>query len=55
MEKITEEELKNDLDWVHNRFGHAVKNTGLMLDNALKMKENILLFTVLLMISINLF
>ena len=43
MEKITEDELKNDLDWVHNRFGHAVKNTGLMLDNALKMKENILL------------
>ena len=28
---------------IHNRFGHAVENTGLMLDNALKMKENILL------------
>lgn len=42
-EKITEGELKNDLEWIHNRFGHAIANTGLMLDNALKLNQNILL------------
>ena len=24
-EKITEIDLKNDLEWIHNRFGHAIK------------------------------
>jgi adenylosuccinate synthase len=42
-EKITKKDLKNDLEWIHNRFGHAITNTGLMLDNALKLNQNVLL------------
>jgi adenylosuccinate synthase len=42
-EKITVDDLKNDLMWVYKRFGHAISNTGLMLDNALKMNEKVLL------------
>ena len=42
-ELITEKELKEDLFWVYNRFNHAIANTGLMLDNALKMNQKVLL------------
>ena len=42
-EEINEDELKNDLTWIHNRFNHAIANTGLMLDNALKMNQKVLL------------
>lgn len=42
-ETITEEELGNDLLWIHNRFHHTIANTGLMLDNAIKMSQKVLL------------
>jgi len=42
-ERITEEGLKKDLEWIQKRFGHAIANTGLMLDNALKLNQNLLL------------
>ena len=42
-ENITEEDLTADLKWIHNRFNHTIANTGLMLDNAIKMNQKVLL------------
>ncbi len=41
--KISAADLKESLDWVEERFGTAIKPTGLMLDLALRQGQNILL------------
>ncbi|MDP7312584.1 MAG: adenylosuccinate synthase [Candidatus Thalassarchaeaceae archaeon] len=41
--EISAAELKDSLDWVAERFGSAIKPTGLMLDLALRQGQNILL------------
>ncbi len=40
---ISAAELKDSLDWVAERFGTAIKPTGLMLDLALRQGQNVLL------------
>ncbi|MDP6099010.1 MAG: adenylosuccinate synthase [Candidatus Thalassarchaeaceae archaeon] len=42
-EEISAAALKDSLDWVAERFGSAIKPTGLMLDLALRQGQNILL------------
>ena len=42
-ERVTAEELKEQLDWISMRFANAITNTGVLLDNALKMGEHIIL------------
>ncbi len=41
--EISAAELKDSLDWVAERFGTAIKPTGLMLDLALRQGQNVLL------------
>ena len=41
--RIVEAELAKDVEWIHTTYKHAITNTGLMLDNALKLEENVLL------------
>ena len=41
--EISAADLKESLDWVENRFGTAIKPTGLMLDLALRQGQNVLL------------
>ena len=41
--RIEEAELASDVKWIHATYNHAITNTGLMLDNALKLEENVLL------------
>lgn len=40
---IEEESLKSDLQWIIDRFGGAIRHTGLMVDKALRNGENVLL------------
>lgn len=40
---ITEDTLRADLEWISNRFGGAVRPTGLLVHHALDRGENILL------------
>ena len=41
--RIDESSLKEDLDWVWNRFHSSIKPTGLMLDLALRQGQSVLL------------
>ena len=40
---ITESGLKADVEWIWNAYSTSIQNTGLMLDNALKLGEHIIL------------
>jgi len=42
-ERIDAAQLAQEVAWISDTFGHAVANTGVMLDNALKLGENVLL------------
>ncbi len=42
-DKVTAESLNSDVNWIWNNFNSSIRNTGLMLDNALKLGENIIL------------
>jgi adenylosuccinate synthase len=42
-QQISAEELKADLQWILERFGAAIRPTGLMVDIALRNGENVLL------------
>ena len=42
-ERITASGLKDDINWIWNAYSTSIKNTGLMLDNALKLGEHIIL------------
>ena len=42
-ERITSESLLSDLKWILDRYSHAIKPTGLMIDFALQNGERILL------------
>ena len=41
--QITASELSSELQWILDRFGHAIKPTGLMVDLALRNGETVLL------------
>ena len=41
--EITASELSSELQWILDRFGHAIKPTGLMVDLAARNGENVLL------------
>ena len=42
-ERIEEESLMSDMQWIIDRFGGAIRHTGLMVDKALMNGENVLL------------
>ena len=42
-ERITASGLKDDINWIWNAYSTSIKNTGLMLDNALKLGEHVIL------------
>ena len=42
-EIITKQDLQTDINWIWITYSNCIKNTGLMLDNALKMDENVIL------------
>jgi len=42
-ERITEEGLAADIAWIHATYTTSIGNTGLMLDNALKLGEHVIL------------
>lgn len=42
-QQVHADELKADLQWILDRFSHAIKPTGLMVDLALRQEQNILL------------
>jgi adenylosuccinate synthase len=42
-QRVTSAELDEQIAWIVNRFGNAIGDTGIMLDNALKMGENVIL------------
>ncbi len=42
-DKVTAESLNSDVNWIWNNYNSSIRNTGLMLDNALKLGENIIL------------
>jgi len=42
-DRITVEGLKSDVNWVWDNYSNSIGNTGLMLDNALKMDEHVIL------------
>jgi len=42
-DKVTAESLNADVNWIWNNYNSSIRNTGLMLDNALKLGENIIL------------
>ncbi|MDP6639949.1 MAG: adenylosuccinate synthase [Candidatus Poseidoniaceae archaeon] len=41
--RVSADELSENVAWINQTFGKAVANTGVMLDNALKMGEDVLL------------
>jgi adenylosuccinate synthase len=41
--RITEEKLAEDIAWIHSTYASSIANTGLMLDNALKLGEHVIL------------
>ena len=43
VERVTVDGLKSDVNWVWNNYSTSIGNTGLMLDNALKMNEHVIL------------
>ena len=42
-QRITESELRDEINWIWKTYSNCIANTGLMLDNALKMDERIIL------------
>ena len=42
-ERITVEELQADVKWIWKAYSSSIRNTGLMLDNALKLGEHVIL------------
>ena len=42
-DRITIDELKSDVNWIWENYSTCIANTGLMLDNALKMDEFVIL------------
>ena len=42
-DRITVEELTSDVNWIWDNYSTSIGNTGLMLDNALKMNEHVIL------------
>ena len=43
MDRVTVEGLKSDVNWIWDTYSGSIGNTGLMLDNALKMDEHVIL------------
>ena len=41
--RIDSNELAKEVAWIHSNYSTSIANTGLMLDNALKLKENVIL------------
>ena len=42
-DRITKDGLKSDVNWIWNNYSSCINNTGLMIDNALKMDEHVIL------------
>jgi adenylosuccinate synthase len=42
-DRVTVEGLKSDVNWIWDSYSGSIGNTGLMLDNALKMDEHVIL------------
>jgi adenylosuccinate synthase len=42
-DRVTEESLNADVNWIWDNYSGSIRNTGLMLDNALKLDEQIIL------------
>jgi len=42
-ERVSKQSLLDDVSWICENFSSAISNTGLMLDNALKLGENVIL------------
>ena len=42
-EMVSKQSLLDDISWICDNFSSAIANTGLMLDNALKLGENVIL------------
>ena len=42
-DRIAEEKLAEDIAWIHAAYATSISNTGLMLDNALKLDEHVIL------------
>ena len=42
-DRITKDGLKSDVNWIWDNYSNCINNTGLMLDNALKMNEHVIL------------
>jgi adenylosuccinate synthase len=42
-ERITVSGLQSDVEWIWNAYNTSIRNTGLMLDNALKLGEHVIL------------
>ena len=42
-DRITKDGLKSDVNWIWDNYSSCINNTGLMIDNALKMNEHVIL------------
>ena len=42
-DRITKDGLKGDVNWIWDNYSSCINNTGLMIDNALKMNEHVIL------------
>jgi len=42
-DRVTEESLNEDVNWIWDNYNGSIRNTGLMLDTALKLEEQIIL------------
>lgn len=42
-DRVSSADLSSQIQWIHDTYGGAIANTGVMLDNALKLGENVLL------------
>ncbi|MCS5532766.1 MAG: adenylosuccinate synthase [Candidatus Poseidoniaceae archaeon] len=42
-DRVTEESLNTDVNWIWDNYNGSIRNTGLMLDTALKLEEQIIL------------
>lgn len=42
-DRVTEESLNADVNWIWDKYNGSIRNTGLMLDTALKLGEHIIL------------
>ena len=42
-QRISVEDLTADVNWIWDNYASSIGNTGLMLDNALKMDEHVIL------------